>query len=481
MMVRDWRLTSTPGRAATPLILVGCLLLSVGCGGAPQAGGPTTRDTAAPKPDSEDPEPLAGITVTHTAEERWTVDYNLADEVLGIWLTPPTPAYHRSAWTLPEGFHITTHPASGLSSLERIDRAPFQQLSVDIETWHDMVTYAPQPFGVFESGTAINTMPLGFYQETARGQYTALRPAYTFRGLAGEDVVVAGALDDGLESLTLPPEGVFVFFGSTDGMQRTDRLSLLLDDDAPAGLDEVLFDSALAYEGLYTDLLGEPDTSPLVVFMTWTAASGASGGGNAQGSQIICQLYGPDAITGEDQRMFQSLLAHEMAHIWQAKVDAQWYSEGSAELLMMRALIDAEHDTEAGLVDMLNSAVAHTLAHLDQTPLDQAFRSDVPLLGYTAGVLVMAAAEAAAAADGVPEDIFDIDRAMAALPESTRSSSPVRGLSSVLQSLGATQDATDAIEVFITVRHADPQAALLDLFDATGMAYTLEDGQIVVM
>jgi hypothetical protein len=192
-------------------------------------------------------------------------------------------------------------------------------------------------------------------------------------------------------------------------------------------------------------------------------------------------LYGPDAITGEDQRMFQSLLAHEMAHIWQAKVDAQWYSEGSAELLMMRALIDAKHDTEAGLVDMLNSAVAHPMAHQDQTPLDQAFRSDVPLLGYTAGVLVMAAAEAAAAADGVPEDIFDIDRAMAALPESTRSSSPVRGLSSVLQSLGATQDATDAIEVFITVRHADPQAALLDLFDATGMAYTLEDGQIVVM
>ena len=143
-------------------------------------------------------------------------------------------------------------------------------------------------------------------------------------------------------------------------------------------------------------------------------------------------------------------------------------------------MVEAGHQTEADLLELLNRCVEHTLESLDLTSLGQAFYSDAPLLSYTTGMLVLAAAKSAAAADGVPEDGFDIDTAMAALSENTREHSPLRGLTSVLHAMGATDEATDAIEAFITEHHSDPEAALIDRFDATGVRYTFDGGQPVV-
>jgi hypothetical protein len=44
--------------------------------------------------------------------------------------------------------------------------------------------------------------------------------------------------------------------------------------------------------------------------------------------------------------------------------------------------------------------------------------------------------------------------------------------------MGATEEAAEAIETLLTVQQTDPEQALIDLFDATGVAYVAQGGTL---
>jgi hypothetical protein len=130
------------------------------------------------------------VTITHVGEERWRFEYDLSRDVRSIMLGPKTAQYHAEAWKLPPDFHITGGK-DGYSYLERRDGKSFKRLSADVSTFSKMVSYAPQPFAVFDAGTAVNTGPLGFAARIGPARtMTSFDPVYSFVGLPDETVVV---------------------------------------------------------------------------------------------------------------------------------------------------------------------------------------------------------------------------------------------------------------------------------------------------
>ena len=425
------------------------------------------------------------VTVTHTASDRWRVEYELSRDAVSIMLGPPTPEYHAGAWRLPEAFHVTVDE-TGYAYLERVDGEAFRGVAVEVQTWSDLVTYAPQPFGVFSDGVAINTGPLGFASRIGPNRMMmTFAPTFTFRGMPDESVVVPGVQPGSLEHLDLPDSGVFVYFGSTGKMRRSESLDLLLDGDAPQALGDLVFESAKGYAELYDHELRDALAGPLVVFFSWSEGESLGFGGGAQGNQIMAKGRGPANLEVDDaaRRAARSFLAHEMAHVWQTHLgndDARWWNEGGAELLALRAMEGLGEETAVGIAADLSARVGPALEGLRRTSLFDAHRRGDPELNYSAGTLVMAAAEAATAADEMPDDVFALDRALSAIGPGDRRGSPMRSFRAALRTLGASEAACEAIETFVTSPHGDPRAALLALFDATGLRHHLDGDSVLI-
>ena len=107
-----------------------------------------------------DPRVRGLVTITHVAADNWRFTYDLSRDARSIFLGPKSEKYHAASWKLPDGFHILVE--GPYSYLERRDGKPFRQVAIDVSSYREIVPYAPQPFGLFDQGTAVNTGPLGF-------------------------------------------------------------------------------------------------------------------------------------------------------------------------------------------------------------------------------------------------------------------------------------------------------------------------------
>lgn len=223
--------------------------------------------------------------------------------------------------------------------------------------------------------------------------------------------------------------------------------------------------------------------------MSWDISEKVSLGGNAQGIQIMGKLNGPadfmlDAERTHDLREF---LAHEMAHVWQNSNEdnIRWFVEGGAELLSMRTMLLLEEQTKSGLAADLSEQIGPAMTALAKTSLLKAHLQGDPELNYSAGTLVMAAAEAASPADEKANHFFEIERAVTpcSTPESNMQHAKLKHASSFrlgMMSLGATESAVATIEFFIITQHEDLRSALLTLFNETGLDYQVENGHIII-
>jgi hypothetical protein len=133
--------------------------------------------------------------VTQRPNDIWQLDYKLDHPVFGIMLGPPTPEYHAQAWHLPYAYEISINPQMGFSFLERRDKSAFTDLSFQIETWREMVLYAPQPFADLGHGVGLNTGPLGYAARTGTPDQTpqmliGFNPHFTFNALPNLEVFI---------------------------------------------------------------------------------------------------------------------------------------------------------------------------------------------------------------------------------------------------------------------------------------------------
>ena len=433
------------------------------------------------------------VTVRHEEGDQWLVSYDLTKDIYGIMLGPRTQRYHDSAWVLPEGFRIRTS-AEGYAIMERADKAPFRELHVQLSTWRDYVVDAPQPFAELGDGVAINTDPLGYAAvRNKRGRFMHFKPHFRFETIRDEEIQIPGRGVALTPSDSILKPGL-VYFGSSKSIQRSADLHLLTNTHDE--LNAFLWSCVVGYQDYYNTTLGEVLDTPLaVMFSAIVSPVDRDGAGEdrdsmklfgvAQKTQFLVRAFSsqPLRLDDETKSRLQEIFAHEMAHIWQADLGngstMQWQHEGGAELLSWRAMQANGLLDDALITERLNERIDPAIADLRETQLlDASVRH--PELNYTAGVLVMAAAEASTAADGTPNDIIDIERVLQDIAPAKRMHDPLGSLLATLEQLGATASAREAIAHFISERHPDPEAALNTLFAATALAHTRKEGRLLI-
>ena len=433
-----------------------------------------------------DPRVRGLVTITHVAADNWRFTYDLSRDARSIFLGPKSEKYHAASWKLPDGFHILVE--GPYSYLERRDGKPFRQVAIDVSSYREIVPYAPQPFGLFDQGTAVNTGPLGFAARVGEARMMMpFLPKYSFVGLPNETVLVPGKKRGVVTEIDLPSQGLFVYFGKLKGLHETGRTQSILDARFPNTLRKPYLSSVKAYASLYDRRLPHAAPEKLVIMVSYQVDSDPlvanrllSLGGNAQHFQIMAKTRGPQTLKADrhDIQKMQRFFAHEMAHIWQTKLgsdNARWFVEGEAEMLALYALEHHGHITHVEVAQNLSARVPQCVESLRRTSLLEAHRRGEPQANYTAGALVIASALSAISADGIQEDITALDRALQTRPIAERRSQPLEAFQATLKQLGATPKAVEAIGTFIRVHHDDPFTAVRILFDSTGLPYS-DDG-----
>ena len=438
-----------------------------------------------------DPRVRGLVTITHVASDNWRFTYDLSRDARSIFLGPETEKYHAASWKLPDGFHILVE--GPYSYLERRDGKPFQQVAIDVSSYREIVPYAPQPFGLFDQGTAVNTGPLGFAARVGETRMMmAFIPKYSFVGLPDETVLVPGQKRGMVSEIDLPSQGLFVYFGKLKGLHETGRTQSILDARFPSTLRKPYLSSVKAYASFYDRGLPHAAPEKLVIMVSYQVDSDPlvanrrlSLGGNAQHFQIMAKARGPQALKADRQNIqkMQLFFAHEMAHIWQTSLgsdNARWFNEGEAEMLALHALEHHGHITHVEVAQNLSARVPQCVESLRRTNLLEAHRRGEPQANYTAGALVIASALSSISADGTQQDITALDRALQTRPVAERRNQPLEAFQATLKQLGAKPKAVDAIGTFIRVHHDDPFAAVRLLFDSTGLAYSVDGSTLTI-
>ncbi|MDE0770828.1 MAG: hypothetical protein OSB25_01320 [Salibacteraceae bacterium] len=432
------------------------------------------------------------VTVIHTDNDSWHIDYNFDQSVIGIMTGPETKKYHDSSWDLPEDFHFTKDE-SGYSWLEKKDKSAFKKISVNVKTYKKIVFYAPQPFANFNQGVSINTGPLGFASKIRLLGLVEMMHnfdlRYSFIGLKDESILVPNS--DSTEDIAIKGSGYFVFFGNRDMITESEQVQLLLDNDFPSSLRADVLSTAEKFMTLYNKEFGKVLNGKLMIQMTYdknsrNAGKGFGIGGGAQNGQFAGIMSGSfDSIPIAKVTMkLRTFMAHEMGHIWQSHIgmdDMRWMNEGGAEIISHRGMVRLGMLTEKGFNTFLNKYLVESIEDLQKVSLEAPHKKGYEQLNYSGGSLAVWAACAAIDGDNKSDNIFKMNRELAKFSKDSLTRFPKDCIASTFTKLGMNQEKIDGIDHFINTKHKNPQDAYAKLFDLTGIPYKIKGDSIFIV
>lgn len=282
-----------------------------------------------------EPVPVATqVTLTHVAADRWRADYSFAEPVTQLKMERTGTAYRKDAWhvTTP-GVVVQPDPEGDMITAAR----PLKALSVQIDFYAPYSHSAYTPMDRFSDGGT------DFYLGYLRGEVEGKRPMelkLDLKAMAGEHVIAPPA-DPGLPDM-------YAYFGPAKPRQAG-IASLLLDPRAPAWVVEVLDSTTARVTAWYQQQLGKPISfTPLVLASVMdTKLGGLSVKGGAIARQVVYRMEGEQLLRDapKARAMLMHIVAHELAHVWQADVKrggigegSAWVHEGGAEALAIAAL-----------------------------------------------------------------------------------------------------------------------------------------------
>jgi hypothetical protein len=276
--------------------------------------------------------------LTHIAADKWRADYVLAEPVTSINLGPKVGDYRKQAWRI-----LTP----GLSLMELPDQESisgggkaFSKFSVEVSLY---LPYEQGNYTAFDrmadGGTDIF---LGFFAgDAVQGKHT--RPMHLnlqLKGLANETVIAPDDHDS--------DQLAYAYFGPARPAPAG-AADLILDPKTPAWVADVLQEATAKITAFYDHAFQRPlSYKPLVmVSMGDVETPGMSSKGGAVGKQVVYRLSGKALLGGSPQvrKMLTSLIAHELAHVWQNNVarggiggNEPWIHEGGAEAIALAGL-----------------------------------------------------------------------------------------------------------------------------------------------
>lgn len=306
----------------------------------------------------------ADVTLRRLDEDRLRVEWVFSERIQGLEFPDGILGYRSGHWELDPGI-VKLAPGTG----DRIvaEGEWFERFSAT-------VTMAPAypeghyvPFARFSDGGV--AVCLGYFRGAAlRNGLLAEDVHFRFRlvGREGEHTLLPPAANEDVS--------LFAYVGPDEPEDRGE-LRVLLDPAIPGWLDGVVSETLARVDAVYESRLGRiPRARPLVLIAAAdldTIDGWSVKGGAVHGAMIVITLRGR-ALHDDDapvRSMMRKLVAHEVAHLWQAADPAgrangaqPWLHEGAAEAMAVAALVDAGFWTTAQR-DELARRMAETCAH----------------------------------------------------------------------------------------------------------------------
>lgn len=285
-----------------------------------------------------EPPVRATVTLAHTADATWRAEYRLSEPVDAIELGPKIVEYRATAWSPKTPGQRLASDANGESI--RGD-TPFDEAMVEIRDYapwaHDQ--YIP----IDRHSDGGHAVYLGHLMGTVRQGARERNLLVTFElvGLHGEQVLLADQAND--------DKGTYAYFGP-QRPTSAGAVRLVVDPQTPAWMRAVVEDGVGRLSTYYQRAFARTwHAPPLVIIGAGQLdVPGFSVKGGALPGEIAFKIAGERAKTEtpELRAMFEQLVAHELAHVWQGLVQRggigdsgePWVHEGGAQALSIAAL-----------------------------------------------------------------------------------------------------------------------------------------------
>lgn len=287
-----------------------------------------------------EPAPLhTELTLTHTAADKWRADYVFAEPVTALALGAQIGQYRSRAWR-PLTAGVSVVAAEGKEVL--LSAAPLTRISVEISAFDEIAEGQYAPINRFTDGGA--DFYLGFlYGDLRQGRRErSMEVALHLRGWGQETVVAPGRPGPDLAG--------YAYFGPGKPAPMG-KVSVIVDPKAPAWLREVIEDTTAKVSAFYEQAFQRKLIDTPVITIALVNLEGSPGSlsikGGATGGRIAYRLQGAGLVDDHPKKrqVVAGLVAHEMAHLWQANLTRggigegdSWVHEGGAEAIMLAAL-----------------------------------------------------------------------------------------------------------------------------------------------
>lgn len=431
------------------------------------------------------------VIVTRDADGGWTADYRFRERA-GAWMFPRSnpdldgKPWRQRSWTVETpgvtlerlGRYDALVAKGGVPTRVRVRFAPLAEpLRADyqpavrftdgsVALYLDHFTVAPQP-------SAAAVAQLGFDLSNL-----ADRPVAMELRAPGQRILARGTVARGVARLRPGQADAYVYVGDLPPVE-TPALVGVIDPGMPGwvrGELDALLPRLLAY---YTQRLGKPAGARPTALVAWGGAArgGVSLSGNVLDGMVVMDLSGKQLVE-QSQPVLDRVrmhFAHEAAHFWfahtiryESPADA-WITEGSADLLAIRALgvLTPGYNMRVAL----QREVDQCLKLNGAKPLGGASERGDTRANYACGALLMLVAEGAerrrdpsADAATFAKRLLDANRADGVV---TRAD----WLAAFSQASGDPA-ATARIAAFIERGVPDHVTFIAQLLDAAGVGYT---------
>lgn len=302
---------------------------------------------------------------------------------------------------------------------------------------------------------------------------------FTFVGREGDRVIVPSGTFAGAATWTANDDTTYVYLGKLQPVVEP-QYTLAVDPGFPPWLREHLLTLIPRLIAYYGKQLGRPLPWRPSIFLSYAedAREGSmSFTGNTQTGLVQMEIsLGPSSRqvgNSEVKKKASVVLAHEIAHLWNAhvyeNVGSDWLHEGGAETFAWRAIRAAEVISQSEYERELSLAVSWCLFGLDDKPLLESSKSGRFKNYYTCGATISLWAESALGLAEPGVDAFTLWRAVFAASSENKYDGET--FTKMLTSMGASATLRTDVNTFVTQPLASP-AWLIEHLKKAGLTIT---------
>lgn len=448
--------------------------------------------TAAP------PEPRVEVTVTRGTGGDWTVDYAFADQARAWAFVRSNPdwqgvPWRQVGWTI-ETPGVTLIRAGDNDALiadgpmparVRIRFKPFAKaLRAD---YTPALSFSDGGIALYSDHFTV--APRASIAAIAADTGGEVPNVVTVRDPARRLVAKGRVLKDAAVRERDDP-AIYVYSGSAP-IVESPAIAAIFDPGLPAWLRAEVQDFVPRLFELYRGRLGAPKGDRPMAMVAWR--KDGRGGQNADFSfsgsvlrgLVVMDLGGKAALVPSEGVTTQTrwFLGHESAHFWMgetlgyAKRGDAWISEGSADLMAIRALamLRPGYDARAALQKSLDECI-----RINAGPLGTAEQRGIPRANYACGSMLALAAEGGERRRDPAADVFTWVRR---LIDANRGDGRIDSREWADAFAKRTGDPTVAARIagFVERGVDDPVAFFASLFDASGVRYRRDGGGLILL